>query len=785
MKMKKNYILCILLTGIVLMTSCKKDQDFVTLRAVIDQPSKVYINSDRYPYWNEGDKVYVNNNSYVLQNISSTTAEIPNVASTANGFRAIYPSNLVAQGTNIGESTTVPVTLSNQTYRTFEDANNSNAITQKVELPMGAYTDDDILVFHNLCSVIRLNLTNSYSSSSSSEGLTINKITITAANAFLSGDGTATINDDVDNDKIVISSGKHDVSMYCGVSLARNEQRTFDIFVPEFSSDNINITVETTDGYIEARANGVNLGHNKIVTLTKSIESLIPYPATLLPGQNFNAKAAEAAGALSNIQHVVFEYGSSTTSQYEFQTSNSQTQIYGTYNAGTLTLSTSADKIRANRNCQQMFQNFTSLMETPNFDGFTSAKTSSGNYGDHFIAEGITSMYRMFMGCTSLTSFNLGVFANTYALKNMGEMFSGCTHLTGVTNTGFSGNSTFTTENVTTMHHLFNECTSLVSISALSSFNTGKVGEMNAMFYNCSALQSIDLSTFNTGKVTNMECMFYGCSNTNLTSLDLSSFNTESVSGNKSMKGMFQNCSNLTTITLPSNTNIKRVANMQSMFAGCRNLATINNFAAFFNNEENGTNNVLYTTQEMFRNCSSLTVIEFPSTFKTNNVISMYGMFLGCNNLSTLDISNFTTSRTDENIDMSFMFYGCNSLGSIAFNTNFTGGKVTNMNGMFKECRNLTSLNLNNFNTTYVTNMTDMFNNCNSLSSITMGTGYSVAASNLLFGNMFYRIGIGNSPQACTITCPTTVKTFFENDRGNTNNASTPSYVVFEPLSTK
>ena len=783
MKMKKNYILCILLTGIVLMTSCKKDQDFVTLRAVIDQPSKVYINSDRYPYWNEGDKVYVNNNSYVLQNISSTTAEIPNVASTTNGFRAIYPYNLVAQGTNIGESTTVPVTLGNQTYRTFEDANNSNAITQKVELPMGAYTDDDILVFHNLCSVIRLNLTNSYSSSSSSEGLTINKITITAANAFLSGDGTATINDDEDNDKIVISSGKHDVSLYCGVSLARNEQRTFDIFVPEFSSDNINITVETTDGYIEATANGVNLGHNMIVTLTKSIESLIPYPATLLPGQNFNAKAAEAAGALSNIQHVVFEYGSSTTSQYEFQTSNSQTPIYGTYNAGTLTLSTSADKIRANRNCQQMFLNFTSLMETPNFDGFTSAKTSSGNYGDHFIAEGIASMYQMFMGCTSLTSFNLGVFANTYALKNMGEMFSGCTHLTGVTNTGFSGNSTFTTENVTTMHHLFNGCTSLVSISALSSFNTGKVGEMNAMFYNCSALQSIDLSTFNTGKVTNMECMFFGCSNTNLTSLDLSSFNTESVSGDQSMKGMFQNCSNLTTITLPSNTNIKRVANMQSMFEGCSNLATINNFAAFFNNEENGTNNVLYTTQSMFRNCSSLTVIEFPSTFKTNNVISMYGMFLGCNNLSTLDISNFTTSRTDKDINMSSMFNGCNSLGSIAFNTNFTGGKVTNMNGMFRECHNLTSLNLNNFNTTYVTDMKNMFYNCNSLSSITMGTGYSVAASNLLFGGMFYKIG--NSPQACTITCPTTVKTFFENDRDNTNNASTPSYVDFELLSTK
>ena len=797
--MKKNYILCILLTGIVLMTSCKKDQDFVTLRAVIDQPSKVYINSDRYPYWNEGDKVYVNNNSYVLQNISSTTAEIPNVASSANGFRAIYPYNLVDQGTNIGESTTVPVTLGNQTYRTFVDANNSNAITQKVELPMGAYTDDDILVFHNLCSVIRLNLTNSYSSSSSSEGLTINKITITAANAFLSGDGTATINDDEDNDKIVISSGKHDVSLYCGVSLARNEQRTFDIFVPEFNSDNINITVETTDGYIEATANGVNLGHNKIVTLTKSIESLIPYPATLLPGQNFNAKAAEAAGALRNIQHVVFEYGSSTTSQYEFQTSNSQTPIYGTYNAGTLTLSTSADKIRANRNCQQMFQNFTSLMETPNFDGFTSAKTSSGNYGDHFIAEGIASMWKMFMGCTSLTSFNLGVFANTYALTNMGEMFRGCTDLTGVTNTGFSGNSTFTTENVTTMQNLFRDCTSLENIAALSSFNTDKVREMNSMFYNCSALQSINLSNFNTGRVVNMQCMFYGCSNTNLTSLDLTSFNTENV---EFMDCMFQKCSKLTTITFPSNTNTKNVTTMLSMFEECSNLSSIINFAAFFNNEENGNNNVLWTTENMFRKCSNLTTIEFPATFNTNHVKTMKGMFLFCSKLTTLDISNFTTSRTDEGISMENMFYGCSKLTSITFNTNFTGGKVTNMAQMFLNCTELTNLDLSSFNTTYVTRTNGMFNGCKKLRTLDLHPSFSMegvesglSTQSSYFGDMFKDLGSSTSG-GCTITCTQAVMDFFTRDYNGTlqstygypnrsNNANRPANTTFSVPTSK
>ena len=806
--MKKKYILCIMLAVFAIMTSCKKDQDFVTLRAVIDQPTKVFINGDRYPCWNEGDKVYVNSNSYTLQNISNTTAEIPDVASTENGFRAIYPASLVASGTDISSATTVSVTLSNkQYYRTFEDENNSNAITQKVELPMGAHTaNGNTLVFHNLCSVIRLDLTNILGQNQNME---INKITIKAQNlnsnqtTYLSGTGTATINNDEDDDKIVLTSGSNEVSLFCGgVSLARNQNRTFDIFVPEFSTSDVTITVETANGFVEATAPGVSLGHNKIVTLTQSISNLIPYPATLLYGPDFNSQAAAAAGALSNIHHVVFEYGSSTTSNYEFQSTTSQTPIYGTFSNGTLTLSTSAEKIRADKNCQEMFKNFTSLEETPDFDGLTSTKTAGGNYGDHFIAEGVTSMYEMFMGCTSLTSFNLGVFANTYALKNMGEMFSGCTSLVGVTNTGVSGNSTFTTENVTSMQHLFGDCTSLASIAALSSFNTEKVTEMNAMFYHCRALQSINLSNFNTGRVNNMESMFQGCSNANLTSLDLSSFNTESVSSDKSMKCMFEGCSGLRTITLPSNTNIKRVQTMEKMFYGCTNLVTINNFTAFFNNEDNGVNNVLWTTEGMFQNCNNLTTIVFPTTFKTNNVRIMKTMFYGCRNLTTLDISSFTTSRTDQGIDMESMFDGCQQLSSITFNSNFTGGHVTNMKKMFYNCNALTILDLSSFNTTYVTNMSDMFNECWSLSTLDLhpdftmtGVEGGLTAHTSYFGRMFRNLGTNVS--GCTITCTQAVKEFFEKDKdgrlrsshggypGEKNNAKTPNNTTFSVPTSK
>ena len=62
----------------------------------------------------------------------------------------------------------------------------------------------------------------------------------------------------------------------------------------------------------------------------------------------------------------------------------------------------------------------------------------------------------------------------------------------------------------------------------------------------------------------------------------------------------------------------------------------------------------------------------------------MLGMFYGCRNLISLDLSNFNTSS------------------------------VTNMEYMFYNCKNLISLDLSNFNTSSVTSMRDMFYGCNS-----------------------------------------------------------------------
>ena len=79
-------------------------------------------------------------------------------------------------------------------------------------------------------------------------------------------------------------------------------------------------------------------------------------------------------------------------------------------------------------------------------------------------------------------------------------------------------------------------------------------------------------------------------------------------------------------------------------------------------------------------------------------------MFSNTYNLTTLDLSNFNTSKVT-NMDSMFFTSGLTSLNLSSFNTS----KVTDMSYMFYDMRNLTSLDLSNFDTSKVTNMNYMF----------------------------------------------------------------------------
>ena len=115
-----------------------------------------------------------------------------------------------------------------------------------------------------------------------------------------------------------------------------------------------------------------------------------------------------------------------------------------------------------------------------------------------------------------------------------------------------------------------------------------------------------------------------------------------------------------------------------------------------------------------FDNCSNLTSIIDIKYLNTANVTNMSRMFRDCKNLTSLELSKFDTSNVK---DMSYMFNNCQNLTSLDL-SNFKTAKVTNMYQMFYNCSNLTSLDLPSFNTANVTTMEQMFYGCSSLTSL-------------------------------------------------------------------
>ena len=67
--------------------------------------------------------------------------------------------------------------------------------------------------------------------------------------------------------------------------------------------------------------------------------------------------------------------------------------------------------------------------------------------------------------------------------------------------------------------------------------------------------------------------------------------------------------------------------------------------------------------------------------------------------------------------DLKNMFEECKLLSTVNLN-NFDSSNVTNLEGMFRNCSSLKIIDLDNFNTNNVTNISCMFDGCKSLKSI-------------------------------------------------------------------
>ena len=378
-----------------------------------------------------------------------------------------------------------------------------------------------------------------------------------------------------------------------------------------------------------------------------------------------------------------------------------------------------------------------------------------------------TSTYFWFYSMENLESIRYLPYLNTSEVTNMAEMFAFCSNLTSLELNSFN------TSKVTNMEGIFNGCVNLKSIN-VSNWNTSNVATMENMFRECSSLMDLDLSSFNTSNVTNMCSMFEN--NTSLTSLDLSNWNTSNVTD---MRWMFLGCSNLTTIYAGNAWSTAAVTNSDSMFYNCTSLvggqgttysrshvdmayAHIDGAPAnpgyFTENDapeayvcytpSNKTLTFYYDKLRGSRTCitynlkestgvidgmgwyvdhthSKVTQVVFDPSFADARPTTTSYWFYDLQNLES--ISGMSYLNTSEVTEMSGMFSNCRSLESIDL-SHFNTSKVTTMRGMFDFCWVVTSLDLSSFNTASVTDMSWMFTVCYSLETIYVGDGWNTEA---------------------------------------------------------
>lgn len=172
---------------------------------------------------------------------------------------------------------------------------------------------------------------------------------------------------------------------------------------------------------------------------------------------------------------------------------------------------------------------------------------------------------------------------------------------------------------------------------------------------------------------------------------------------------MFKKCSKLKSIEFPSKIDISKVTSLSGMFSECSCLEHIV-FPTTFD-----TSNV-YDMSEMFLECSSLINFEFPESFCTNKVKTVSAMFKGCSSIQhIIFFDNFDTSNTK---NFSEMFFDCSSLQTIEFPCTFCTTRAKNVSNMFSYCPNLQLIRYLSNSTAKISNLIQTENRNHSTSFI-------------------------------------------------------------------
>jgi len=275
-------------------------------------------------------------------------------------------------------------------------------------------------------------------------------------------------------------------------------------------------------------------------------------------------------------------------------------------------------------------------------------------------------------GTWKLCSGVLTISGNTtgsYTNVNLPPWYSYRSLITSVVFTGTSGSS------YTIGNYAFYNCTNLTSITCPASKTSLTIGSY--------AFQYSNLASFSFNGSTATSIGTYAFANTKLSSVSWTNSNVSS--GMSLPASIFQNCTSLNAVSLPSN--ITSIGNYA--FQNCTVL-----------NSVSLPSNLLSIGSSAFQNCINLPSLTLPNSV---NSIGTYA-FQSCSSLTSIAIPNNITSIAN------YAFADCSSLTSVSLPSNLQSiGSYA-----FYNCR-MTSLTLPN---SVESIGTYAFQNCTALTSI-------------------------------------------------------------------
>lgn len=116
------------------------------------------------------------------------------------------------------------------------------------------------------------------------------------------------------------------------------------------------------------------------------------------------------------------------------------------------------------------------------------------------------------------------------------------------------------------------------------------------------------------------------------------------------------------------------------------------------------------------------------SDLDTSNITDMNGMFSGCTNLTDVNVADWDTSKVT---NMEWQFLWCNSLSNLDV-SRWNTSNVTSTNRMFEDCFMLSNIDVSRWNTSKMNNVSGMFNRCKSLTSLDL-SGWDTSSISEVF----------------------------------------------------